>query len=72
LESIPKENGTMFQVYCPDHGSQVLLDNGRIRGMRATADGPVLDWECWCGRRGSLAGGRNSAGAARRGEHVAA
>jgi len=44
----------MFVVHCPSHRSDVLLDNSRIRGWRTGSAGSVLDWECWCGQRGSL------------------
>lgn len=44
----------MFEVLCPGHGTWVLLDASRIEAIRNTADGPVLDWHCWCGVRGSL------------------
>jgi hypothetical protein len=44
----------MFEIYCPDHGSHVLLDHSRIEALRTTPQGPVLDWRCWCGARGSL------------------
>jgi hypothetical protein len=30
------------------------MDVSRIRAIHNTDDGPVLDWECWCGARGSL------------------
>jgi hypothetical protein len=44
----------MFVVNCPSHRSEVLLDPRRIRGWRTWSGGSVLDWECWCGHRGSL------------------
>jgi hypothetical protein len=49
----------MFDVYCPSHGARVLLDTSRIEAIRNTAEGPMLDWRCWCGARGSLRGGRH-------------
>ena len=48
----------MFEIFCPSHGSRVLLDHSRIDALRTTPEGPVLDWRCWCGERGSLVGGR--------------
>jgi hypothetical protein len=42
----------MFAVYCPRDRSRVLLDLSRVVALRNTPDGPVLDWECWCGARG--------------------
>ena len=50
----------MFAIYCHIHESRVLLDSSRIEGMRQSAEGPVLDWRCWCGARGSLIAGRRS------------
>jgi hypothetical protein len=50
----------MFAVHCHVHESEVLLDWSRVEGLRQTDDGPVIDWRCWCGARGSLiAGGRS-------------
>ncbi|HET6952310.1 MAG TPA: hypothetical protein VFI47_18165 [Acidimicrobiales bacterium] len=49
----------MFKVHCHVHGSDVLLDWSRVEAMRNTAAGPVLDWHCWCGARGSLVHGRS-------------
>ena len=54
----------MFEIFCPTHGSRVLLDSGRIERIRNTSSGPVIDWQCWCGTRGSLV--RGGAGHARR------
>ena len=47
----------MFEVHCQAHGSRVLLDSSRIESVRNTPEGPVLDWRCWCGERGSLVRG---------------
>ncbi len=44
----------MFEVYCSGHGTRVLLDASRIEAIRNTGDGPVIDWHCWCGTKGSL------------------
>jgi hypothetical protein len=46
----------MFDVYCPEHGAPVLLDASRIEAIRNTPHGPVVDWRCWCGARGSRRG----------------
>jgi hypothetical protein len=48
----------MFEVYCPSHRSRVLLSASRIEAIHNTSEGPILDWHCWCGARGSLANGR--------------
>jgi hypothetical protein len=50
----------MFDVYCPGHRAQVLLDTSRIEAIHNRAEGPVVDWRCWCGVRGSIRGGTAS------------
>jgi hypothetical protein len=50
----------MFEVHCTSHGSRVLLDSSRIESVRNTPEGPVLDWRCWCGERGSLVRGTSA------------
>jgi hypothetical protein len=50
----------MFEIYCPAHEARVLLDTSRIEGLRTTPDGPVVDWRCWCGERGSLLRGHDA------------
>jgi len=50
----------MFAIHCHTHGSRVLLDWSRVEGMRQSDEGPVLDWHCWCGARGSLIAGERS------------
>lgn len=50
----------MFEVHCHVHGSGVLLDRSRIEALRNTDEGPVIDWHCWCGARGSLIAGTRS------------
>lgn len=47
----------MFEVYCPGHRAQVLLDASRIEAINNTAEGPVVAWRCWCGARGALRAG---------------
>lgn len=41
----------MFVIECPQHGSQVLVTERRIRALRNTARGILLEVECWCGQR---------------------
>ncbi len=48
----------MFSVQCPDHGSEVLLSERRIRSIVPTAAGLRMEWECWCGHRGTTLTGR--------------
>ena len=44
----------MFFVECDSHDSgYVLLNADRIVSMRNTARGLELDWQCWCGNRGT-------------------
>jgi hypothetical protein len=50
----------MFQVYCHIHESPVLLGWSRVESMRNSDEGPVIDWHCWCGARGSLIAGVRS------------
>lgn len=50
----------MFTVHCHEHDSDVLLDWSRVEGLRHTPQGPVIDWRCWCGARGSLVAGSRS------------
>lgn len=50
----------MFAVHCHVHETRVLLDWSRVEAMRDTPEGPVLDWHCWCGARGSLINGQHS------------
>jgi hypothetical protein len=42
----------MLEVYCSSHRSKVLLPAGRIERLKATADGLVVHWKCWCGQTG--------------------
>ncbi|HLT69577.1 MAG TPA: hypothetical protein VKZ72_05390 [Acidimicrobiales bacterium] len=50
----------MFEVHCHEHGSSVLLDMSRVEGIWTSPEGPVLDWQCWCGARGRLVAGTRS------------
>ena len=36
----------------------VLLDASRIEAIHNTDHGPVVDWRCWCGTRGTWSAGR--------------
>jgi hypothetical protein len=47
----------MFDVYCPGHRADVLLDASRIEAIHNTTRGPVVAWRCWCGTRGALRAG---------------
>jgi hypothetical protein len=48
----------MFSVMCPRHGCDILLSERRIRDLRSTDHGVELEWECWCGHRGTEVLGR--------------
>ena len=50
----------MIAIDCHGHGGRVLLDWSRIEGTHDSAEGPVLDWHCWCGARGRLIAGTRS------------
>ena len=56
------EDEDMFSVHCPTHESEVLLSERRIRALRPTTAGLEIDYECWCGTRGSMRTGRAMAG----------
>ena len=48
----------MFAVYCPRHGTRVLLSERRIRAVHNTGGGIVLEVECHDGQRIQLVTGR--------------
>lgn len=48
----------MLVVHCPRHGAQVLLSERRIRALRNTPRGIVLEVECHDGERIVLVTGR--------------
>jgi hypothetical protein len=56
----PIENGHMFSVHCPRHGSEVLLSARHIVGIDPSDDHLTVRWVCWCGYRGSHRTGRPS------------
>ncbi|MDN5751287.1 MAG: hypothetical protein L0H64_22755 [Pseudonocardia sp.] len=41
----------MFTVFCPRHGTRVLLSERRVRAVHNTADGIVVEIECHDGAR---------------------
>lgn len=49
----PREDEPMFSVECPTHGTEVLLSERRIVGLRSSSEGHTLRWRCWCGTEGS-------------------
>ena len=51
----------MFAIECPTHRSRVLVTESRIRNLRNTDRGILLDIECWCGTHVVLVTGRTAA-----------
>jgi len=48
----------MFVIDCPTHRSRVLLSERRIRNLRNTELGVLLDLECYCGHMERIRTGR--------------
>lgn len=48
----------MFDVYCPSHGSRVLLFSADIEAIRNTRGGIEVHYRCFCGYRGVWLTGR--------------
>lgn len=48
----------MFDVYCPGHGSRVLLFTGDIKEVRNTEAGIEVHYHCFCGHEGVWLTGR--------------
>ena len=42
----------MFAVYCPRHGTRVLLFEDNIEGLINHSAGVRLHWRCTCGQAG--------------------
>lgn len=42
----------MFDIYCPQHGTRVLLDLTSIESMVDTDTGLDVHFRCHCGYRG--------------------
>jgi hypothetical protein len=43
----------MFDVYCPQHGSTVLLGYSAIESLANTDEGIRVKFHCTCGYRGT-------------------
>jgi hypothetical protein len=54
----PDQAEVMFVIDCPAHGSRVLLSERRIRNLRNTDAGVLLDVECYCGHIQRIRTGR--------------
>jgi len=48
----------MFAVYCPRHGTEVLLDERRIRGLTNVEGAILVELECYDGELILLVTGR--------------
>ena len=51
----------MFAMYCPDHGTRVLLTRSNIDAMVNTERGIEVAYHCTCGHRGVWITGRKAA-----------
>lgn len=43
----------MFDVYCHQHGSRILLGARCIQSLENNAEGVILHWRCYCGATGT-------------------
>lgn len=50
----------MLAVFCPRHGTRVLLSERRIRALRNTDHGILIEVECYDGERIVLRTGRRA------------
>ena len=50
----------MFHVFCPQHGSEVVLGDRSIRGLVNTDLGIIVVLECTCGERIATVTGRKA------------
>lgn len=48
----------MLSIHCPTHESEVLLTERRIRNIRNTEHGILMDVECYCGTHVVIRTGR--------------
>lgn len=53
----------MFDVYCPQHGSRVLLDLTSIDSIVHTTLGLDVHYRCYCGHEGVWTTGHKVAAA---------
>jgi hypothetical protein len=53
----------MLSIHCPTHQSEVLLTERRIRSLRNTDQGIIIDVECYCGTHVTIRTGRKRAAA---------
>lgn len=49
----------MLSIYCPKHGSEVLVGTRQIRGFTNTEHGIAVEVECYCGHRVTGGTGRH-------------
>lgn len=50
----------MLAIECLRHGARVMVPETRIRGLRNTAHGILLQVECWCGTHVAIRTGRRA------------
>ena len=50
----------MFHVFCPQHGTDVIIGNRAIRGLINTDLGIIVVLECTCGERIATVTGRKA------------
>jgi hypothetical protein len=55
---VEEQHGAMFSVYCPGHGSRVLLTSDNIEAVVNRPEGVELHWRCTCGEVGNQPFGR--------------
>lgn len=51
----------MYDIYCPGHGSVVLLTRHNIETFRNTDAGIEIGYRCDCGHSGTILTGRAAA-----------
>lgn len=51
----------MFAINCPVHRSRILVSEQRVRSLRNTDQGIVLEVECYCGYTETVRTGRRRA-----------
>jgi hypothetical protein len=54
----------MFDIYCPQHGSRVLLDVTALESIDDTDAGLAVHYHCTCGYEGVWVTGHKAAASA--------
>lgn len=50
----------MLVISCPTHGTRIVVPTTRVRQLRNTDAGILLEVECWCGARVRIRTGRSA------------